>query len=182
MLYVTIVYDQDVPNPLDNEFSEWKMLRVGRGVGEIQPNFVDDGLRWRLEKGTAFWLSRFKQSGESWYLEGEVPPMLWQDFVRYGTVRAGILLVPEALWQSSEDECLRYSRGAIREYNDWLAGYCYYFSVDEMLNVDSRGGFIGDSGAREMVRQIKSALRGREWRQGSDSEIDVEEFLERYGE
>lgn len=189
MLYVTIVYDQDVPNPLDNEFNEWKMLRVGRVVGEIQPNFVDDGLRWRLENGTAFWLSKFKQSGESWYLEGEVPPMLWHDFIWDGTSRAGILLVPEALWQSSEDECLQYARSAIQEYNDWLAKDCYYFSVDEELydeekdeTLESGGGFIGDSGAREMMARIKRALAGREWQQAIGSDVDVKEFLERYGE
>lgn len=189
MLYVTIMYDQDVPNPLDNEFSEWKMLRVGRKVGEIQPNFVDDGLRWRIENGTAFWLSKSEHSGESWYLEGEVSPMLWHDFIWDGTNHAGILLLPDFLFADVPDHQKDAARLAIREYNDWLAGDCYYFSVDEELydedkdeTLESGGGFIGDGGAREMVAQIERALAGREWQQAIGSDIDVKEFLERYGE
>jgi hypothetical protein len=138
ILRVTIDYDPDVESPCEydgfkvvtfanhiytTDEDPWKYLK------DLAPTPRTVALRRKLDTGTAFWLSRFKHSGEQWGLIGEVHQDQW-DTARV----AGLLLWTDKPKDLGKDYAEREQRARnfMEVYTDWCNGWCYQYAIERL--------------------------------------------------
>jgi hypothetical protein len=139
----------------------------------VDPSTLDMGsigFRRKLDCGTAFLCSYFEHGQCQWSLRGCGQQCPW-DSVDV----AGVLIwqgKPKELRKTAE---LRRESAAafLAEYTDWCNGACYWFSVvevdedgDEIRELDSCGGFIGEEYLLQCIRDTLADV-------GEDEDVEV---------
>ncbi len=177
MLTLNLHYDHDLENP--SEFDGWKLYSFGRrhtnfkhpgelGLGDLDPStglpkIRNPGLRSKLKKGLAFFLSYYEHGCCSWFLHGVQPPGV--EFMWDGVKVAGLLvwedkanhLGPKTLEGRRQD-----AAGFLQTYTAWANGQGYGYSIedDHGNHVDACYGFFD---AEAMFDQIRPHLDGQQY-------------------
>lgn len=159
LLKLTIENDPDTESP--NEWDGWKLYSFSNRHNSFKhPDFLLDengnmkiGYQSKFRAGTAFWLDYFEHGQCSWSLSGEGMQCQW-DTARHGGVLIWEQDVSNLGAKSYEDRA-KDARVFCETYTDWANGNCYWFELETMdgEDVDSSGGFIGDDGLEEAIKE-----------------------------
>lgn len=163
-------YDQDTPGPLDDDdwwtivsFNDrhgysgdpYKYIDSVNAHREIIPATI--GLRRKLNSNTAFWLSCYIHSGTAWSMRGEGMRCQFDT-----TDIAGILLFNGKVKYLPKDhkEREKSARSWLEDFNEWLDGSCYYFSLEtvEGEDIHACGGYYGTNAEKAIAEEINEHL------------------------
>lgn len=151
-LILTVGYDQDTENPIENDeanggFKFVSFRRRDSAYEDPSKYRNNPGLRRKLERNLAFVLDCYEHGGVRWSMTGEGQQCQWD------TSRGAGLLIwtgkPKDL-SMDMDQRLKSAKASLEEYNDWLNGQCFWYNLKRYISdeqpkedVDSCGGFIG---------------------------------------
>jgi len=140
-------HDHDCSSP--NEWGGWHVRSFDRNDCDYASHdLAENDLEQMLANKAAFMLDRLEHSGVVWSLHDEGMQCRWDTSRNAGYIYCEADDIPE-------DKRLESARLFLDEYNKWIAGRCYYFSLmtDDGEDVsDSCSGFIGEEYIVECLR------------------------------
>jgi hypothetical protein len=169
-------HDEDVECPCEND-GAWKLYSFNsrhinyrdyheflvecQGRKSRYMKGANVGIQRKLNVGTAFLVSCYEHSGIMYSLKGEGMQCHWDT-----TGIAGILVwehSPKEMGAKTYKDREQDARNFLEEYNHWVNGQCYYFTVEKMEKcekcnhengevVDSCGGYIGYEYLKEILK------------------------------
>lgn len=168
MITVHIGYDQDAPNPLE-ESGGWKLISFSRHHDRYQysfefmplteNNYIEIGMRRKLDCGTAFLLDYNEHGGIEWYLDTSDYSVPWN------TAGFGGILIYEGYTKhlpKTYEERQKLARSILEEYNDWVNGSVYGFCIEDE-NGDEEDSCWGYYGWEHMKEELERIIGGREY-------------------
>lgn len=143
-------YDQDVECPMTSCDGMWTLKSFNRNsIHSVNPESIFPNgkmplwLRNKFKVGLAFFLDYYEHGLGAYSLSGEGMQCQWDT-----AGCAGVLIwehPPSDMGAKTVEERKKDARAFLDEYNDWMNGNCYYFSVETIdgEEIDSCGGLIG---------------------------------------
>ncbi len=171
---VTIEQDQDPLNPMDED-GQWKLYSFSRkhvnyedpetlGLGDLgldgRPVVRNPGLRRKLERGLAFFVSYYEHGGCAWSRLGKGPQCPF-DSVRI----AGLLIWEDPasnMGAKTFEDRAKDADAFLESYTAWCNGEAYGYSIEDPEEEveDSCWGFLAPD-MPYMFECIKSAVGER---------------------
>lgn len=159
-----VEYDHDSESPMQDTDWELRTFFNNEYVTDVKdrsPYFEPGvGLRRKLSTGTAFWVDRYKHSGTTWGLQGEVHQDLWDT-----TNTAGILLwngKAKRLGKTAEERRVA-ARRILELYTDWAEGSVYWLCLEEILCTDRDFNPELGEDPRDLRHEIQDVESSSNW-------------------